>query len=69
MLLVILDIHQKVEENPDYRITMEDVKQWEKEHGSIPEGSFVAMRTDWSERRPDQDRMQNKDSNGVAHYP
>jgi len=69
MPLIVLDVHQKVEGNPDYQITMEDVKQWEKKYGSIPEGSFVAMRTDWSKRWPDQDRMQNKDRNGVAHYP
>jgi kynurenine formamidase len=69
MPLVVLDVHQKVEGNPDYQITMEDVKQWEKEYGSIPEGSFVAMRTDWLKRWPDQDRMQNKDRKGVAHYP
>jgi kynurenine formamidase len=69
MPLVILDVHAKVEKNSDYQITMEDVKDWEKKYGSIPEGSFVAMRTDWSKRWPDQDRMQNKDRNGVAHYP
>ncbi len=69
MPLVILDVHEKVEKNPDYQITMEDVRRWEKRYGSIPEGSFVAMRTDWSKRWPDQDRMQNKDRNGVAHYP
>lgn len=69
MPLVVFDVHKKVEKNPDYQITMEDVRGWEKEYGSIPEGSFVAMRTDWSKRWPDQDRMQNKDRNGVAHYP
>jgi kynurenine formamidase len=69
MPLVVLDVHKKVEKNSDYQITMEDVKDWEKKYGSIPEGSFVAMRTDWSKRWPDQDRMQNKDRNGVAHYP
>jgi kynurenine formamidase len=69
MPLVILDVHEKVEKNPDYQITMEDIRRWEKRYGSIPEGSFVAMRTDWSKRWPDQDRMQNKDRNGVAHYP
>lgn len=69
MPLVVLDVHKKVENNPDYQITMKDVKEWEKKYGSIPEGSFVVMRTDWSKRWPDQDRMQNKDRNGVAHYP
>ncbi|MCE5283197.1 MAG: cyclase family protein [Deltaproteobacteria bacterium] len=67
--LVVLDIHEKVVRNPDYTITMEDVRDWEKRNGSIPEGAFVAMRTDWCKRWPDAEAMQNKDANGVAHYP
>ncbi|MBD2179854.1 cyclase family protein [Planktothrix sp. FACHB-1355] len=67
--LVVIDVHQKVAQNPDYTITMEDIKAWEAKHGLIPEGAFVAMRTDWSKRWPNAAAMQNKDSNGVAHYP
>src|SRR3989337_3127759 len=69
MPLVVIDVHEKVEKNPDYQITMEDVKEWEKKYGSIPQGSFVAMRTDWSKRWPSQDAMQIKDKNGISHYP
>jgi kynurenine formamidase len=29
------------------------MKKWEKEHGEIPSGAFVAMRTDWLKRWPD----------------
>jgi kynurenine formamidase len=53
MPLVVLDVHEKVAKNPDYVITMDDVRKWEKKNGKIPEGSFVAMRTDWSKRWPD----------------
>lgn len=69
MPLVVIDVHKKVEKDPDYTITMEDVRRWEKRNGRIPEGSFVAMRTDWSKRWPDADAMRNEDENGVAHYP
>lgn len=67
--LVVVDVHEKVARNPDYTITMEDVKDWEKRHGSIPEEAFVAMRTDWSKRWPDMEAMRNKDEGGIAHYP
>lgn len=67
--LVVIDVHASVINNPDYTITMEDVKNWEKKHGQIPEGAFVAMRTDWSKRWPNLDTMENKDANGIAHYP
>jgi kynurenine formamidase len=67
--LVVIDVHEKVAGNPDYTITMGDVKDWEKRHGPIPEGAFVAMRTDWCRRWPNMEAMQNRDANGIAHYP
>ncbi|MDI7246781.1 MAG: cyclase family protein [Bacillota bacterium] len=67
--LVVIDVHQKVAENPDYCATMNDVRAWERKYGKIPEGAFVALRTDWSKRWPDAAAMQNKDEKGVAHYP
>ena len=67
--LVVIDVHKKVEQNPDYTITMDDVRAWEKMFGAIPKGAFVAMRTDWSKRWPDPVAMRNADANGVAHYP
>jgi kynurenine formamidase len=67
--LIVIDVHEKVVKNPDYTITMEDIRDWEKRHGPIPEGTFVAMRTDWCRRWPDMEAMQNKDANGIAHYP
>jgi len=69
MPLVVIDVHQKVASNPDYTLTMQDVRDWEGRHGPIPEGAFVAMRTDWSRRWPDAQAMQNLDAKGVAHYP
>jgi kynurenine formamidase len=69
MPLVIFDVHEKVEANPDYTISMDDVKEWEKEHGKVPHGAFAAMRTDWSKRWPDAAAMRNEDENGIAHYP
>ena len=67
--LVVIDVHAEVNSNPDYTLTMERVKKWESEHGQVPAGSFVALRTDWSKRWPDASAMNNKDAGGVAHYP
>jgi kynurenine formamidase len=69
MPLVVLDVHDKVARNPDYTLTLEDVRAWEARHGRIPAHAFVAMRTDWSKRWPDDAAMQNRDAKGVAHYP
>jgi kynurenine formamidase len=67
--LVVLDVHDAVARNPDYVVTLADVKAWEQRHGPIPEGAFVALRTDWSKRWPDNAALQNVDARGVAHYP
>jgi len=69
MPLVVIDVHDKVAKNPDYVLSLEDVSAWEKRHGVIPKGAFVAMRTDWSKRWPDDAALANRDAAGVFHYP
>jgi kynurenine formamidase len=69
LALVVIDVHDAVAQNPDYTLTVERLNKWEKDHGRIPAGAFVAMRTDWSKRWPDAAKMENKDAKGVAHYP
>jgi kynurenine formamidase len=67
--LVVLDIHEKVARYADTVVTLEDVTAWESRHGIIPPECFVALRTDWSKRWPDDTALQNKDAAGVAHFP
>ncbi len=67
--LAVIDVHEEVARDFDYTLTVERLKRWEAEHGRIPSGAFVAMRTDWSKRWPDAGKMENKDDKGVAHYP
>jgi kynurenine formamidase len=67
--LVVIDVHDKVAKNPDYTLSVEDVSAWESRHGRIPAHAFVAMRTDWAKRWPNDAAMQNKDAKGTAHYP
>jgi kynurenine formamidase len=69
MPLVVIDVHDKVAKNPDYVITLDDINAWEKRHGAVPQGAFVAMRTDWSKRWPDDAALANRDAAGVFHYP
>ena len=67
--LVVLDVSRQAARDPDYQVTMDDVRAWEARHGAIPAGAFVALRTDWGKRWPDAARMRNEDADGVAHYP
>ncbi|MBN3754338.1 cyclase family protein [Paraburkholderia sp. Tr-20389] len=67
--LVVIDVHEKVLANPDYTVSMDDVRDWELRNGAIPRGAFVALRTDWSKRWPDHASMLNRDAEGISHTP
>lgn len=67
--LVVLDVHEAVAGDPDYAVSMDDVRRWERAHGRIPVRAFVALRTDWSKRWPDPQAYFNRDAEGIPHYP
>lgn len=67
--LFVIDKSAAVAENPNYILTKQDILDFEAEHGQILPESFVAFRTDWSKRWPDQDAMRNLDENGVQQSP
>ncbi len=46
----VLDVTGRVADDPDFLLTPADVEEWEGEHGRIPAGSWVLLRTDWSKR-------------------
>ncbi|MDO4178021.1 MAG: cyclase family protein [Phascolarctobacterium sp.] len=68
MPLCVIDASAKCAENPDYALAIEDILAWEEKHGRIPEGAFVAFRSDWY-KRGGMAEMQNADAEGKAHYP
>ncbi len=50
--LVVISIVDKVLKNPNYHLQVEDILEWEKTNGKIPEGSVVFIRSDWSKAWP-----------------
>ncbi|KXT84383.1 cyclase family protein [Streptococcus panodentis] len=67
--LVVIDKSQEVAENPDYILRKQDIVDFEAEHGAVPEGAFVAFRSDWSKRWPSQEQMRNLDEQDIQHTP
>jgi kynurenine formamidase len=47
----VIDVVAEVERNPDFLLTPERVRAWEKQHGQITAGGWVLLRTGWSRRR------------------
>lgn len=70
MPLVVIDLTGKVAANgPDTAVDVADIKAWEAKHGRIPAGAFVALRTDWYKRWPNNDALNNFDAEGGEHCP
>jgi kynurenine formamidase len=46
----VIDISEKAKENPDFTLTVGDVTMFEAEHGQIPPGAIVLLRTGWGSR-------------------
>lgn len=67
--LYVIDKSQAVAENPNYILTKADILAFEDQYGQIEAGAFVAFRSDWSKRWPDQDAMRNLDDKGVQQSP
>ncbi|MED4403418.1 cyclase family protein [Metabacillus fastidiosus] len=67
--LVVIDRSKEAAENNDFTLSVEDILTFEAEYGAIEEGSFVALRTDWSKRWPNIEAFENKDTNGNNRAP
>lgn len=67
--LCVIDITDKVKEDVHYAVTVQDILDYEAANGPIPDGAFVALRTDWYKRWPDMNAFSNLDENGGEHCP
>jgi kynurenine formamidase len=62
----VIDVRAAAAKDPDYRLTLADVKGWEKAHGAVPVGAIVLLRTGWSARWPDRKAYLGDDTPGDA---
>jgi kynurenine formamidase len=46
----VVDVTKEVQANPDFLLTRGSIEAWEREHGRIPRGAWVLMRSGWSTR-------------------
>ncbi len=62
----VIDITSETEHDPDFLVTPERILRWEREHGAIPRGAWLLLRTDWSKRK-DARSFLNVDERGPHH--
>jgi kynurenine formamidase len=64
--LVVISIVDQVAKDPAYSLQVADIQRWEAEHGKIPAGSVVMVRSDWSKAWPDPALATRKVFPGVS---
>lgn len=67
--VVVMNVREKVEDNPDYEVGGNDVVDWEAIHGPVPVGAVFIVNTGWYERFSDPAKYANQDDQGVMHFP
>ena len=64
--LVVINIADKVVADEGYHLQVADIEAWEAEHGTIPEGAVVMVRSDWHKKWADIARFNQKPFPGVS---
>ena len=67
--LAVVSIADRAAKNADTLLTVDDLLAWEKRHGRLPGGAFVAMHSGWESRVGNADRFLNRDAKGTMHAP
>jgi kynurenine formamidase len=64
----VIDVSGRVADDPDFLLQIDDIKRWESDHGPLPAGGWLLVRTGWDARSGDQDAYLNADETG-PHTP
>ena len=66
---VVVDVAKKCESNADYRITTQDIQDWERANGELPSDVIILIRTGFGQRWPDRRSDLGTDERGEAAVP
>ena len=69
---VVIDVRDACAADPDHAVSAAEIRRFEAQHGAIPEGAMVILRTGWGGRWPDRKRYMGDDTPGDAsnlHFP
>lgn len=64
----VIDVSAEVAQDVDFLLTVDHIKAWESEHGPLPEGGWLIVRTGWAPRTYDQDEALGNSETG-PHSP
>ena len=70
----VIDVSAAALQDADYQVTVGDIQAWEQQHGAIPAGAIVLLRTGYAAFWPDAARYLGTAERGAAavaklHFP
>ena len=71
---IVIDVSNQCRSNADYRITTQDLLNWERQHGRIPGNAIVLLRTGFGRHYPDRQKYLGTEERGAGavaklHFP
>jgi kynurenine formamidase len=66
---VVVDVSSACEQDRDHLVTAEELRSWEREHGRIPDGAIILLRTGFGRFWPDRMRYMGTDRRGAEAVP
>jgi kynurenine formamidase len=69
---IVIDVADRAAANADYRLTADDIREWESRNGAIAAGTIVLLRTGWGQRWPNRKSYFGDDTPGATdnlHFP
>lgn len=66
---VVVDISERASRDDDAVVLPDDVRDWERRHGALPDRCVLLALTGWGARAHDGDRYLNADEHGMPHSP
>jgi kynurenine formamidase len=64
----VLDFSAEAGKDPDFLLEIDHIKAWESQHGELPDGGWLLLRTGWDARSASQEDFLNADDTG-PHTP
>ncbi len=66
---VMIDVSRKALADRDYQVSVEDIENWEKENGSIPDDTIVLFRTGYEQFYPNREQYFGTSKTGPEAIP
>lgn len=71
---LVVDVSDSALANPDYQVQISDFEEWEQQHGEIPAGAIVLMKTGYGSFWPDREKYMGTAERGEEavselHFP